>query len=341
MDLFVYENFSNEDYAAIRKVCKVMMSTNVKELLKDRRSIRRILALVFALLLGSAALNTYAISTVSYFPESIDPIMEATILEEEPPLAAAPKTVTKTSTKTTSKNVKLSKAATKTYTSKLPTTVKTTTTKTTSSASTVTTVTTVSTAVTEKYTKKSAVKVVTTAVTTTIKTTTAPKPTPTPIPRYTENVDKLAPKMNAKVRKAFKTLNFKVYVDSTVSYSGYFNSKNQSITLNGQQIKSLPDTVYHELGHFLAFIAGNVDTKADFQKIYSSEKSKFTGTNKAYATQSSSEFFAECVKLYYTDAKTLKKNCPKTYAAIEKALGLVTDARVAALKKAYAPYWKY
>lgn len=323
-----------------------MMSTNVKELLKSRILFKRILAFLIAVVVGSATLNIYAISPESEFPEFTDPIMEAIIPEEEPPLAAAPKVTTTTTKKTTTKNVKLSKAATKTYTSKLPTTKKITTKKTTSSKSTVTTETTVSTAVTEKFTKKSKTKVVTTTVTTTVKTTTVAKATPTPTPKptykkYTTTADKLAPKMAKNVLDAYKTLNFTVIVDPNVTYSGYFNSREQSITLNAKQMDSFPDTIYHELGHFLAFVAGNVDTTADFAAIYKAEKGKFTGVNKTYATQSSSEFFAECVRVYYVDSAKLKKECPKTYAAIEKALKAVTDARIQAMKKVYAPYWKY
>ncbi len=32
--------------------------------------------------------------------------------------------------------------------------------------------------------------------------------------------------------------------------------------------------LYHELGHFLAFIAGNVDKTSGFQSIYTAEKEK-------------------------------------------------------------------
>ena len=47
------------------------------------------------------------------------------------------------------------------------------------------------------------------------------------------------------------------------------------------------ETIYHELGHFLAFVAGNVDRTSDFAAVYNSEKSKFTGINRSYATQNS------------------------------------------------------
>ena len=55
------------------------------------------------------------------------------------------------------------------------------------------------------------------------------------------------------------------------------------------------------LAIILAFIAGNVDTRMQpFASVYNSEKSKFTGVRKAYATQNASEYFAESV-LEYTE----------------------------------------
>lgn len=321
-----------------------MKNTNVKALLKKHKLLGSVAALALTVVIGGSAFFQNAATIVPEFPEITDPVMEVSIEDEETPLASTPKVTTKTTTKTTKKNVKLSKAATKTYTKKLPVTTKTTTKKKMSSKSTVTTQTTVKTAVTEKYTKKSKTKVVTTKVTTTVKTTTVTKEAPKEektYTAYTSTADKLAPKMDSRVIKAYNTLNFKINVNPNVNYSGYFDARNQLITLNAKQMDMFPDTVYHELGHFLAFIAGNVDTKADYVAIYNKEKETFTGVNKAYAIQSSSEFFAECVRVYTMEPDNLKKMCPKTYDAIEKALNSVTDVRVEMLKKVYAAYWKY
>ena len=84
------------------------------------------------------------------------------------------------------------------------------------------------------------------------------------------------------------TEGFELIIDSSVSYSGYFNARTQSIRLKFED-----DTIYHEMGHFLAFIAGNADTKDSFKAIYAAEKDKVTGANKNYVTQDSSEYFAE------------------------------------------------
>ena len=120
-----------------------------------------------------------------------------------------------------------------------------------------------------------------------------------------------------------------------MNYSGYFNASKQSITLRKND-----GTGYHELGHFLAFIAGNVDTKSEFVSIYKAEKSKYTAINKAYATQNSSEYFAESFKNYTENPSALKSQRPKTYAFIVSTLNKVTDAQVSKVQKAYKNIWK-
>lgn len=129
-------------------------------------------------------------------------------------------------------------------------------------------------------------------------------------------VNKVAPKANKKVRDAFNKLGLKIYVNSTVkNYTGYFNARDRKITLIASD-----NTVYHELGHFLAFVVGNADQTAAFKKIYNAEKSKVTAFNKAYVTQNASEYFAESFKDYTMNNSKLKSTRPKTYAAIKSAL---------------------
>jgi hypothetical protein len=319
-----------------------MKKISVRAILRSRKFLGSCAALALAAVIGGTAL--FQSAEPVEFPEFTDPVVEQEIEPDETALGSAPKVTTKTTKKTSKKKVKISKASTKTYKRTLPTTKKTTTKKTSTSDTAVTTQTAVTTATTEQYTKKSKVKVVTTTVTTTVKTTTVAVATPTPTPKtyqkYTAEVNTIAPKMDSKVRSAFETLGFTITVDPDVNYSGYFSAKNQSITLNAKQQEIYSDTVYHELGHFLAFIAGNVDTKADFVAIYNAEKSKLTGTGATYASQSSSEFFAECVKIYTTSPATLKSTCPKSYAAVAAAFEKVTDERVATIKKVYGAYWK-
>ena len=292
-----------------------------------------------------------------------DPVIETTITGDDTPLASKPKVTTKTKrkTKTTRKKVKLKKASKKSYTKKLPKKKKTTTKTRKSGKKTVKTQTTVQTATTEKYTKKSKQKVVTQKIVTTVKTTTtvaasqqnaqtqevsfqssgtqnsgSAKTSSQKASKHTiSNVASIAPKMDSKVLNAYKKMGFTVTVDPGVSYAGYFDARTRSITL-----QNADDTIYHELGHYLAFIAGNVDKSSSFAAVYNSEKSKFTGVRKAYATQNASEYFAESVQNYVENPAALKAQRPQTYEAVKNALAKVTDAQVNKIINVYKVIWK-
>ncbi len=123
-------------------------------------------------------------------------------------------------------------------------------------------------------------------------------------------------------------------VDPNAAYAGHFDARSRSIT-----IQEADETIYHELGHFLAFIAGNVDQSSAFASVYNSEKAKFTGYNKAYATQNAAEYFAESVKDYMLNGAALSSQRPNTYKAIQSALNTVTTARADAILKAYSSIW--
>lgn len=291
-------------------------------------------------------------SQVPELPNYTDPVVEQTIEDDDTPLASQPKVTTKTtkSSKTTKKNIKLKAAATKTYTKKLPTTKKTTN-KTTkkNQTTTIKTTTTVQTDTSRKYTKKSKNVVQTQKVTTTVQTTTTvvaaasttvnattAGSTTAKKEKYTvSNVASIAPQMDSRVLNAFTKMGFTVIVDPSVSYAGYFDGRSRTITLKVED-----DTIYHELGHYLAFIAGNVDKNAAFASVYNSEKSKFTGVRKAYATQNASEYFAESVLEYTENPSVLKAQRPQTYEAITNALSKVTDAQVNKIMNVYKVIWK-
>ena len=286
-------------------------------------------------------------SQIPELPVYTDPEMETNIEEEETPLADKPVVKTTTSKKTTTKKVKMKKAAAKTYTKELPATSTTSKKTAQTSSASVVTQTTVVKKIEEKYTKKSKVKVVTTVATTTVTTTTTPKAgastgvnSATTVNNNsgvtgTVEVGQLAPKEDSRVLTAYRTLGFKVNVDPSVSYSGYFNARNRQITL-----KKVNETIYHELGHFIAFIAGNVDTTSEFKTIYNQEKSLYTAYNKAYVTQNSSEYFAESAKEYVLNPGALKAARPKTYEAVRSAVESITDERIAKIQKYYGAIWK-
>lgn len=286
-----------------------------------------------------------------------DPVIETTITGDDTPLASKPKVTTKTKrkTKTTRKKVKLKKASKKSYTKKLPKKKKTTTKTRKSGKKTVKTQTTVQTATTEKYTKKSKQKVVTTIKTTTTvanpqqnvqtqevsfqsfgtQNSGSAKTSSQKASKQTiSNVASIAPKMDSRVLNAYTRMGFTVTVDPNAAYAGHFDARSRSIT-----IQEADETIYHELGHFLAFIAGNVDQSSAFASVYNSEKAKFTGYNKAYATQNASEYFAESVKDYMLNGAALSSQRPNTYKAIQSALNTVTTARADAILKAYSSIW--
>lgn len=322
------------------------MKKKITELLKKRRGAAGLTAIVLAVAVGSVAVVQQK-SQIPELPVYTDPEMETNIEEEETPLADKPVVKTTTSKKTTTKKVKMKKAAAKTYTKELPATSTTSKKTAQTSSASVVTQTTVVKKIEEKYTKKSKVKVVTTVATITVTTTTTAKAgASTGVNSATTannnsgvtgtvEVGQLAPKEDSRVLTAYRTLGFKVNVDPSVSYSGYFNARNRQITL-----KKVNETIYHELGHFIAFIAGNVDTTSEFKTIYNQEKSLYTAYNKAYVTQNSSEYFAESAKEYVLNPGALKAARPKTYEAVRSAVESITDERIAKIQKYYGAIWK-
>ncbi len=340
-----------------------MKGKKLTEWLANKKVVSSCAAIALAAVIGGVSLFSGAGETPE-FPSYTDPIMETSIIEDETPLASQPKTTVKTtsSTKTTRKTVKLKKASKKSYTKKLKTKTKVTNKTDKSGNTTVDTKTTVVTKATAKYTKKSKKKVVTSKITTTVQTTTtqqvsianetavsttssgtsAAQATAAASSSQNQskyeanvaNVASVAGKMDNRVIAAYQQLGFKLVVDPSVNYSGYFDARSRSIT-----IKQIDDSVYHELGHFLAFIAGNVDKTASFQSIFAAEKANVTAFNKAYVTQNASEYFAESVKDYILNNASLKSTRPQTYAAVQNALNQITDAQIAKIQKIYGAFW--
>ena len=340
-----------------------MKGKKITEWLANKKVVSSCAAIALAAVIGGVSLFSGAGETPE-FPSYTDPIMETSSIEDETPLASQPKTTVKTtsSTKTTRKTVKLKKASKKSYTKKLKTKTKVTNKTNKSGNTTVDTKTTVVTKATAKYTKKSKKKVVTSKITTTVQTTTtqqvsianetavsttssgtsAAQATAAASSSQNQskyeanvaNVASVAGKMDNRVIAAYQQLGFKLVVDPSVNYSGYFDARSRSITM-----KQIDDSVYHELGHFLAFIAGNVDKTASFQSIFAAEKANVTAFNKAYVTQNASEYFAESVKDYILNNASLKSTRPQTYAAVQNALNQITDAQIAKIQKIYGSFW--
>ena len=131
-------------------------------------------------------------------------------------------------------------------------------------------------------------------------------------------------------------MGFKIYVDPYLKkYSGVFSVSNHRIT-----VKNTDTSVYHELGHFVSFVAGQYCDTNEFKNIYNSEKNNYVGNNKSYVISSASEYFAESYRDYLLNNKSLKAKRPKTYSAISKALAKITPARVKQVQHAYGMIWK-
>ena len=284
------------------------------------------------------------------------------IPEEEVPLATKPTVKVKKTRKRKVKKSKLKKKAKKTAKS-TKRSKKSKTVKKENSKKKVATDTTVLTTVVTATKKNSKVKTVTTTVETTVKTTTTNKPkgssseaaasantvtanTTASAAQSTSSdemqtvsnvtVRSMASRADANVLNAFENLEFKIENNPTSSYSGYFSVKAHNIILK----KSSGDTIYHELGHFVGWLAGNVDTSSEFVAIYNKEKSALQSANYQYLTKSSAEYFAESYKDYVLSPQNLQSTRPQTYEFVKNAVSRITDARVTNIKSAYMKaYW--
>lgn len=281
-------------------------------------------------------------TTVPELVTFVDTEEQVIIEEDEVPLAATKVTKSTKTTKKT-KKIKMKTASKKTYTKAGKTTKKTQTKKTSTQKSSTTTKTETQTKITNKYKKGSKINTQVTTVKTTVTktvvamqsasaaaTTAAAVPTSGSVALKTA-----APKLNSQVAAAFEKLHFTIEVNSSVAYSGKFSARSQNIIL-----KKVNDTVYHELGHFAAFAAGNADLTAEWKNVYNSEKSLYTGSNKAYVLSTASEYFAESFKDYTLNPAALKTARPQTYAAIEAAVAKITDAQINAVWNTYQSIWK-
>ena len=154
------------------------------------------------------------------------------------------------------------------------------------------------------------------------------------LPEGTSAIRTAAPKADNALLEAFDELGFTFKVDASYQYTGVFDARTRVIILRYND-----DNVYHELGHFLAFVAGNYDVSSAFAEIYNSEKGLYNGRNSIYVLKNASEYFAESYRNYVLDKSGLKATRPLTYGAIETALGRITDTQIARLKRVYGPIW--
>ena len=313
-----------------------MKNQKMKETLRQISKKAGALVLATAIVLGG---GTYVYNQQNPVPELVTYIDEDSVVqiqEDETPLAS-PQVTKSTKTTKSTKKIPLKSASSRTYTQKGKTTTKKKTTKTKSAKKTVTTTTVTVTSITNNYKKGSKINTQVTTVKTTVTKTTVTNtaaPVTTPVTDGTVAVTQIAPAADKRVLNAFQKLGFQVVIQSNVPYSGLCDAETRTITL-----KQADETVYHELGHFLAFVAGNIDTSAAFQQIFQNEKSKYTAYDKGYVLQNSAEYFAQSFWDYTKNPAALKASRPQTYAAIQQALSRVTDAQVANVLRIYGARW--
>ena len=259
---------------------------------------------------------------------------------------------TTTKTTTLTKPEKLKKAAKKTYLSKEKKQKKTSTKK---NGKNKTKKTVTETRTRYQYTKKSVYrvkitkKVIKTTVTTTTKTKAAKKANPVtsvkpkePKAPYTCDLPANVKQKTGMVAVAFQMLGQKVTINQQVSFAGLYSGRTQMITLKKESyMQDNIGTVYHELGHFLACIAGNVDRSSEFKQIYAAEKGYYNKYNRSYVTSSCYEFFAEAYKWYVLDPEYVKNNLPRTYAAVDAAVKRITPEHIQQAKQVFSCVWTY
>lgn len=246
---------------------------------------------------------------------------------------AASKTYSQTKTKKSSKSSSKVKGSTKTVT-KVDTVVKTTTKYKKKSKKAYATIVKTTTTTTTPYKKK---KVASGTSSSSISSVSEPKKDKEYESSY---ILQLAPKADVRILNAFQQMGFRILYRPTSSYSGYFNAGTRSVSLKSMDRTTIDHVIYHELGHFFAWIAGNVDQSDEFKAIYAEEKGNYTKPNKAYVTSTSAEFFAECYSWYVRDYSWLQKQCPKACLYISQNLNNISQERIAYLLKIYGAYWK-
>lgn len=139
------------------------------------------------------------------------------------------------------------------------------------------------------------------------------------------HVEVLAPKLPNWLVKEFHDRNLKFIIDPELkAYSDYPNLKNYNgfhdIT-RGIDIR-YPDKeiIYHEFGHFLANVDGDVYSNSEWINIFKLEKKKCKTGQYTYGIKSPVEYFATNYVNYVLEPKKFKKECPKTYTYIKKVI---------------------
>lgn len=151
----------------------------------------------------------------------------------------------------------------------------------------------------------------------------------------TSIIRRKAPLADSGVLNAFDKLGFKYAYDPNITgFTGKFSAKEHRIVVRREE----DDCIYHELGHFVAWAAGNVDYQKEWKAIYDKEKSKVTFFNKGYVTQNPQEYFADAYKDYVLHRSSLSSTRPLTYKYVKAAVAKVNSMTSADFEKMHKMY---
>lgn len=151
----------------------------------------------------------------------------------------------------------------------------------------------------------------------------------------TSVIRRKAPFADSGVLNAFDKLGFKYAYDPNITgFTGKFSAKEHRIIVKREE----DNCIYHELGHFVAWTAGNVDYQKEWKAIYDKEKSKVTYFNKGYVTQNPREYFADAYKDYVLHRSSLSSTRPKTYKYVKAAVAKVNSMTSADFEKMHKMY---
>lgn len=155
----------------------------------------------------------------------------------------------------------------------------------------------------------------------------------------TSVIKRKAPLADRGVLNAFDKLGFKYDYDPNITgFTGKFSSSGHCIIVRREE----DDCIYHELGHFVAWTAGNVDYQEEWEAIYNKEKSKVTFYNKDYVTRNHREYFADAYKDYVLHRSSLSSTRPATYKYVKAAVAKVnamTSVDFEKIHKMYDAMW--
>lgn len=155
----------------------------------------------------------------------------------------------------------------------------------------------------------------------------------------TSVIRRKAPLADSGVLNAFDKLGFKYAYDPNITgFTGKFSAKEHRIIVKREE----DNCIYHELGHFVAWTAGNVDYQKEWKAIYDKEKNKVTFYNKGYVTRNPHEYFADAYKDYVLHRSSLSSTRPATYKYVKAAVAKVnamTSADFEKMHKMYDSIW--